>query len=227
MTLDSVRVSRLRKNFEQLIIGQKVKSWESSSFNFKIVLHLLLNLFKLLIVLLEFSEQVFAGAAVEDQRLLVSLDHGVLPKLVHNNELSIFLRQLLLNVLCTENVFQIHPLSLASQPLIDDFRNQHELLFQLFNLFSNFSHISRAHHGLNFKLMVIQSLHDVFHRANYELVLAFTIRIDYKVQLTPFPFNFLKLILNFFLACSSGRNLLHRIEFLTDSVLKKFIQFNF
>lgn len=150
----------------------------------------------------------------------MSLDHGILPKFVYHNKFPILIRELFLNILCTKNILKIHPLSLTCQPLVDNFRDKHKFLFKFFNFFSDLSYVSRTHHRLNFKLMVIKGLHDVFNRPNNELIFTFSIRIDNKVQLTPFSLDLFQLVLNLFFTSGSGRNLFHGLQLVNNSVLE-------
>ena len=145
-----MRIPCLRQNLKQFIIWQEIKTWKGSSFDFKIVLHLLLDIFQLFVILLKLPQQLFARTAIVNQRSFVGLHHHVLPKLVNNYELFIFLWQLLLNILSSEDVFKIHPLSLAGEPLVNDLRDEKKSFFNDLDAGSNLSNISGTHHGLNF-----------------------------------------------------------------------------
>jgi hypothetical protein len=57
MGLHCVRISSLRKDLKQFVIGEEIKARKGASFDFKVVLHLLLNLLELLVVFLEFPEK--------------------------------------------------------------------------------------------------------------------------------------------------------------------------
>jgi hypothetical protein len=84
-----VRIASLRQNFKQFVVGEKVESRESSTLDFQIVLHFLLNLLKFLIILLEFLQQFLTSTTIPHQRLPISLDHGIPPKLINQNKLFI------------------------------------------------------------------------------------------------------------------------------------------
>lgn len=101
-----------------------------------------MDLLQLLIVLLELPQQFFRGAAIVDKRSLEGLDHDILPKLINYYEFFVLLRQLLLDILCTENVLQIHPLSLTSQPLIDDLRDQKQSFLNDLHTLSDFCDVT-------------------------------------------------------------------------------------
>lgn len=123
MGLHSVRVPGLGQNFKQFVVRQEIEPWEGSSFDLEIVLHFLLNFLEFPIVLLEFFEELLAAATVVDEGPLESLHHDVFPEFVDKDKLFILLRQLLLDIFSTEDVFEIHPLTLTGQPLVDDFRD--------------------------------------------------------------------------------------------------------
>ena len=56
MRLNRMRVSCLRKNLEQLIVGKEIETRKSSSLDLQIVLHFLLNFFQFFVIFLEFFE---------------------------------------------------------------------------------------------------------------------------------------------------------------------------
>jgi hypothetical protein len=120
MCLHSMWISCLGQNLKQLIVGQEIETRKSTSLNLQIVLHFLLNILKFLIEFLEFPKQLFTSTAIIYKRSFKCFQHYIFPKLVNNYKLLILLRQLFLDILCTEDVFKIHPLSLACQPLINN-----------------------------------------------------------------------------------------------------------
>lgn len=105
MCLHCVRISGLRKNLKQFVIGKEIKSGESCSLDFKIVLHFLLNVFKFFIIFLELSKQLLTAATIINKWPLKSLKHNIFPEFINNNKLFIFFRKLFLNILSTENIF--------------------------------------------------------------------------------------------------------------------------
>ena len=72
--------------------------------------------------------------------------------------------------------------------------------------------------------MIIQCLHDVFDRADYKFVLALPVGVNNEVEFAPFLLDFLKLILDFFLASGTGRYFLHCLYLLDNSILQELIQ---
>lgn len=125
MSLHGMRVTCLRQDFKQLVIGEEVETRECSSLHLQIILHLLLDFLQLFVVLLEFPQKVLTTAALVNQGSLVGFQHSVLPEFINDDELFILVWQLFLDVFSTENVLQIHPLPLASEPLVNNFRDQH------------------------------------------------------------------------------------------------------
>lgn len=151
----------------------------------------------------------------------MSLNHNILPEFINNYKLFVFFRELLLDIFSTKDILQIHPLSLASQPLVNNLRYKHKFFLKLLHFFSNLGNISGTHHRLNFKLMIIQSLHNIFNRAHNKFILAFSVRIHNKIKFTPFLLNFLQLIFNLLFPTCTSRNLLNSINFVHNFELEK------
>jgi len=209
--LYGVGISGLGQNLEEFVVGEEVKARESAALDLQVILHLFLNFFELLVVLLEFAQQLLRGAAVVDQRSLEGFDHDIFPELVHHNEFLVFLWQLFLDVLSAEDVLQVHPLPLASQPLVDYLRNQQQSLLYYLHALPNLSDIARAHHRLDFQLVVVEGLHDLFNAADDELVLGLAVVVDDEVESAPFLLNFLHLRLNLALTSGPCRYFLNRL----------------
>lgn len=118
-----MRIPCLRQDLKQLIIREEVKPRECCTFDLKVILHLLLDLLQLFVVLLELSQQLLRGAAIVHQRSLEGLHHDVLPELIDYHEFLVLFGELLLDIFCTEDVFEVHPLTLTGKPLVDYFRD--------------------------------------------------------------------------------------------------------
>ena len=100
-----------------------------------------MNVLEFLIVLLEFSEQLLGTTALDNKRAFVGLAHNIFPELIDGHEFGSLLRQLFLNVLGCEDVLEVHPLLLTAQPLINNLRDQEQLLLPYLNTRSDFSDI--------------------------------------------------------------------------------------
>ena len=123
----------------------------------------------------------------------MGFDHDILPKLIHLKELGSLLRQLLLDILGIEYILQIHPLSLAIQPLVNYIRNQHQLPFPFLHLRPDLSHEPCPQHGLHFQLMVVKSCNYIIQSSNYELVFLLSVITHCKCQFRPLLPDFLHL----------------------------------
>eukprot|EP00962_Isochrysis_galbana_P015846 scaffold4536_cov113-Isochrysis_galbana.AAC.12 len=137
--LHRVRVARLREDLEQLVVGQKVEARKRAA----------LGLEKRL-------EQLGHSDLADDVRRLVALTHAVLEKLVNLDELAGLGGQLLLDVLRGEDVLEVHPGALERQPLVEDLREQAELLLPLLDLGADAANEARGEDGLKRHLRVLK-----------------------------------------------------------------------
>ena len=74
--------------------------------------------------------------------------------LINLHELAGFQRELLLNIRLSKNDFQIHPITLTQQPLIQNFREQSQLLLPYFYVISNTSNKAGCSNRLQRDLIV-------------------------------------------------------------------------
>jgi len=183
-----------------------------------------LNVVQCFIIGLEFQEKLLAVATILNYGVFVSFDHNVTEEFINLHEFRGFERQLFLNVRRVENILQIHPIPLTSQPLIYDIRNQHQPLFPLLDLRSNLLHESRAQHRLNAHLMIIQSGHNILDSFNDEFVLGISIRVHQKRQFRPFLPNRVQLRLNLRLTARAARDIFHQILLFQNSPFHQLLE---
>lgn len=128
MRLDSLGISSLREDLEELIVGEEVETRECSSLRLEVVFETLLDLIKILVVLLELTQQLLIVADFQHLWSFLGPSHMVLPELINMLELLCLVWQLLLDVFSVENVLKIHPGLLENQPLVQQVRDVTETL---------------------------------------------------------------------------------------------------
>ena len=79
MRLDSGRVFGFRKNFEQFVIGEEVKSWESCSFDFKIIIQTFLDTIEGVLAFFEGLQKGSVFGEVDDFGILNNFGHHLFP----------------------------------------------------------------------------------------------------------------------------------------------------
>lgn len=183
-----------------------------------------MDIFQDLVVVLEFLKQLFRVTAILNQGSFISLLHYVSPKLVHSHKLCGFLGELLLNIVGIENVLEVHPLTLAREPFINNIGNQYKLTLPLLYLWPDFSDKSSAQHCLDFQLMIVQSCSDVIQTANNKFILGLSVMIYDETQCSPFLFDILKLRFDSGLSGRSGRNLFHLVLLFHHAICQQFSQ---
>ena len=218
MRLHCMRVARLRKDFDELVVRKKVEPRKRKTLCLQIILQALLNVLQQQVVLLKLPQQFIAVANFDHHWLFIRFVHNVLPEFINAQELLSFRGQLLLNVLSSENIFEVHPLSLALQPFVQNFADQHQLFFPLFDLSSNGLDVPCSEHRLDWHLMIIQILENFLNGAQHELILCLSIRVHNKAQFAPFQCNLLNAFLDLRLTGGTGGDLFNLILLAFNSV---------
>lgn len=145
-----MHISGLRKNLQHLVIGQEVEAWEGGSLGTQVLLEALLNFVEPLVVVDEFLEvdtDFVVGGEVKGSWLLLGASHVLLPLLVDHLEHLGLGWKLLDDVLSVENVFQVHPLALELEPLVDKIGQVDEFALHGLDTALDLSDELGAHHG--------------------------------------------------------------------------------
>lgn len=122
------RLLGLRENLKQVGVGEEVESGEFLPLFLEVRPQLFLDGLQVLVGLLQSFEESILGAHLDDEDALVGLLHGVLPGRINGLELFGLLHQLLGDVCGVEDRLEIHPLSLAFGPFLQNVTHDLELV---------------------------------------------------------------------------------------------------
>lgn len=122
MRLDSVGISSLRENLKKFVVREEIETRECRTFCFEIFLEAFLNIIKLFVVIKELAQinAVLIICLFESFGLLFGTIHMLFPLFVDLLEKFAFSRQLFNNIIRTENILKIHPLSLELKPFVNN-----------------------------------------------------------------------------------------------------------
>ena len=186
MRLHGLGITSLRQNLEQITVRQEVETREAATLVLQVLGQAVLDLIKDAVVALEFAEKNLRASTLLYVGNLAHSVHELLPELVDHLELLGLLRQRLLHVLSREDVFEIHPRLLESEPLVDDPADDAELFLPLLDLGSDVDDVLATHAVTNRHLVVLKGLNDLLDLfADDEAVLHATIALDWEVDTGP------------------------------------------
>ena len=193
--LHSVHISRLRKDLDQIVIGEEVKAREGASLCSKVVLKALLDFFQLFVGLYELPVDGDTVSLHSNLGVLLSLAHVVLPELVHSLELLRLVLQLSLDILSIEDVFEVHPLAHESHPFIDGVTDVSELGFPLFNADDSLDlgDVARTQNGLHRHDVIFELSDHVFDLFDDVAVLGVAIGGNHEFTGLPAAFDLVHL----------------------------------
>ena len=121
-----------------------------------------------------------------------------------------------LDILSIKNVFEIHPLSLESEPFINDIANVAQLLFPFFDLSTNFSHMLGPHHCLDAHLVVFELGNCVFNFSNDKPILSVSVLDNCEVGFLPDGDDLIKSGFDRSFATRLGGNVFDLVKMLVD-----------
>ena len=137
ISLYSKNITLISQNFKQFIITQKVKSWESMSLFFQQIIQCLLNVIKWFFMFPPFLLRIFFNA-LSQQSKFISEHHLFLEIFIYLLKKLGLIFQFIFNFLTRENIFQIHPIFLNNQPIIQSFLRKKYTFLQNFHIITHF-----------------------------------------------------------------------------------------
>mmetsp|Transcript_62942 Transcript_62942/g.150367 ORF Transcript_62942/g.150367 Transcript_62942/m.150367 type:complete len:469 (-) Transcript_62942:896-2302(-) len=218
-------IPRLRKDAEQLIIGKKVEPGEGRTLCLQIRLQLLLDMVQGVVGPLEALKNPGNVERIHAELVLLAhLAEQVLPELVNLLELCCFLWQLPLDVLCREDVLQIHPRSLDRVPLIDDIRRLVYSLLPDLHLLAYAMNEAAPHHRCDGHAVILAESDDILEVTQNPQVLLVPVVHDRQFQICPGSYHLLQRLFQSKLAAGICRNFGHILAVVEDPVALKLCQ---
>lgn len=224
MRLHGMNVTGLRKDFNKIIVRQEVETGEGSSLSAKIVFKTLLDLLQSLVVVLKLLLDDTSVGLVDDLRIFVALAHVILPELVNVLERLGLSLELGLDVLSVEDVLEVHPLALESEPLIDHITEVTELALPFFDLSTDLIDESGSHHSTDGHDIVFEVTDDFFDFFDDEAILGVTVLRNCELTNGPVVLNLLHLATQICFSLGHARDFLDEFEmvhgFIVDHPVK-------
>mmetsp|Transcript_13884 Transcript_13884/g.32983 ORF Transcript_13884/g.32983 Transcript_13884/m.32983 type:complete len:306 (+) Transcript_13884:8851-9768(+) len=181
-----MRIARLRQDAEQLVIGKKIKPGECSSLCLQVSFQLLLHVIQGIVCPLQALQDPWDVECIHAQLLLLAnLPEQILPVFVHLLELGSFLGELTLDILCREDVLQVHPRALYGVPLIYHVCRLVDPLLPQLDLLSNSMNESASHHCCNGHAMVLTQCDDICQVAKNPEILLVSMIHNWQLQVCP------------------------------------------
>lgn len=173
-----MHVSRLRQNLDEIVVGQEVEPREGGSLCSKVVFETLLNVFQLLVLVLESLVDLSGRLIYDNLRVLLGPLHVLFPELVDSLERLGLSLELRLDIFGAENVFEVHPLTLESEPLVNGIRHVAQLVKPLLDLFTDLVDVAGAHHGTHLHNIVFKLCDHFFYFFDDVVLLRVTVGKD-------------------------------------------------
>ena len=117
----------------------------------------------------------------------------IFPEFVDSLKLLGLSFQLRLNILSVENIFEVHPLSLESEPLVDGITDVAQSALPFLNLLSYFVDEARTHHSANSHNIILEFSNNIFDLLYNKAVFGLTVIENGKFAHSPATLNFVHL----------------------------------
>ena len=135
--------------------------------------------------LLEVHSNFEISSEVKGLRVLLCTSHVLFPLLVDHLEKLGFSGKLFDDILSIENVFEVHPLALEGQPLINEVSKVDKLLLHCFDGAFNLLNELGAHHGRHSHSVIFENSDQFLDLSDDETILRVTVTHHNEIDSLP------------------------------------------
>ena len=183
MLLDGRRV-RCAEDREELVVGDVEEARERVSLYVEVVGERLLAPLQKLENVLELLQPALDRAALQDVGVLARVLHDLLEVPVDPVETFGFLRELLANVLASdEDRLEVHPLALHLHPNLDHLGDERQLLLPRLDILQERLDEPRPEHGLQGQGHVLDHQRDLVHGFQHVALVHVTLDVPHQLKL--------------------------------------------
>mmetsp|Transcript_1967 Transcript_1967/g.4470 ORF Transcript_1967/g.4470 Transcript_1967/m.4470 type:complete len:317 (-) Transcript_1967:3047-3997(-) len=180
-----LHVARLGQDLEQLVVGEEVEAGERHPLKLQVLLERLLDLIEGLVPLLEVIRKPGLGPSPHTVGVFIGLLHDPLETLVNVEELLRLQWELPLNVGGREDGFQVHPVLLHPEPLVEGILHHPYIGLHLLHLRPDPPHVSARHDRADGNHTLVQKRLDLVNPSQDEHVLGLLEAVEGELSVPP------------------------------------------